>query len=90
MIGAQGICDMEYIAVLNNYLEYSLDDKHTVNLSFQSTSEHVFHAEVSIKCCVTLLCESYRYLLKPRLKLLSVFSPPPSLLKNNNLLKILG
>ena len=26
---------MEYIAVLNNYLEYSLDDNHTVNLSFQ-------------------------------------------------------
>ena len=29
---------MEYIAVLNNYLEYSLDDNHTVNLSFQSIS----------------------------------------------------
>ena len=29
---------MEYIAVLNNYLEYSLDDNHTVYLSFQSTS----------------------------------------------------
>ena len=27
---------MEYIALLNNYLEYSLDDNHTVNLSFQS------------------------------------------------------
>ena len=38
---------------LNNYLEYSLDDNHTVNLSFQSTSIHVFHAAVSIKCCVT-------------------------------------
>ena len=24
---------MEYIAVLKNYLEYNLDDKHTVNLS---------------------------------------------------------
>ena len=30
----QGICDMEYIAVLNNYLENSLDDNHAVNLSF--------------------------------------------------------
>ena len=35
---------MEYIAVLNNYLEYSLDENHTVNLSFQSTSMHAFHA----------------------------------------------
>ena len=43
------MCDMEYIAVLNNYLEYSLDDNHTVNLSFQSTSMHVFHLAVSIK-----------------------------------------
>ena len=45
---------MEYIAVLNNYLEYGLGDKHTVSLSlsFQSTSMHVFHAGVSIKCCV--------------------------------------
>ena len=32
---------MEFIAVLNNYLEYSLDDNHTVNLSFQSSSMHV-------------------------------------------------
>ena len=39
---------MEYIAVLNNYLEYSLDDNHALNLSFQSTSMHVFHAAVSI------------------------------------------
>ena len=41
---------MEYIAtviaVLNDYLEYSLHDNHTVNLLFQSTSMHVFHA-----CC---------------------------------------
>ena len=44
---------MKYIAVLKNYLEYSLDDNHTVNLSFQSTSMHVFHAAVSIGCCVT-------------------------------------
>ena len=44
------LCNMEYIAVLNNYLEYNLDDdSHTVNLSFQSTSMHVFHAAVSIK-----------------------------------------
>ena len=34
---------MEYISVLNNYLEYSLDDNHTVNVFFQSTSMHVFH-----------------------------------------------
>ena len=46
-----------YSAVLNNYLEYSLDDNHTVNLSFQSTSMHVFHAAVSIKCCVTFCDE---------------------------------
>ena len=64
MIGALGInadnyyraymvCNMEYIAVLNNYLEYSLCDNHTVNnLSFQRTSMHVFHAAVSIKRCV--------------------------------------
>ena len=37
---------MEYIAVLNSYLEYSLDDNHTVNLSFQSNSMHVFQAAV--------------------------------------------
>ena len=38
---------MEYISVLNNYLEYSLDDNHTViNVFFQSISMHatVFHA----------------------------------------------
>ena len=29
-----------YTAVLNSYLEYSLDGKYTVNLSFQSTSMH--------------------------------------------------
>ena len=29
---------MEYITVLNNNLEYSVDDNHTVNLSFQSTA----------------------------------------------------
>ena len=34
---------MEYIAVLNIYLEYSLDDNHTENLSFQSTSIHASH-----------------------------------------------
>ena len=45
---------MEYIAVLNNYLEYSLDNNHALNLSFQSTSMHVFHAAVSIKCCYIL------------------------------------
>ena len=35
------------------YIEYSLDDKPVVILSFQSTSMHIFHAAVSIKCCVT-------------------------------------
>ena len=44
---------MEYVAVLNNYLEYSLDDNHAVILSFESSSMHVFHALVSIKCRVT-------------------------------------
>ena len=39
---------MEYVAVLNNHLEYSLDDNHAVILSFQSTSINVSHAEVSI------------------------------------------
>ena len=33
---------MEYIAVLNNYLEYSLVDNHALNLSFQSTSMQMF------------------------------------------------
>ena len=42
---------MEYVAVLNNYLEYSLDDNHTVNLSFQSTSMHVFDASVHKMLC---------------------------------------
>ena len=48
---------MEYIAVLNNYLEYNFYDNYmyTVNLSFQSTSTHFFHAAVSMRCCVTVL-----------------------------------
>ena len=53
---------MEYVAVLNNYLEYSLFDNHAVILSSQSTGMHVFHAVVSIKCRVTiwiLLTETY-------------------------------
>ncbi len=33
---------MEYIAVLNNYLEHSFDDNRTLNLPFQSTSMHVY------------------------------------------------
>ena len=41
---------MEYIAVLNNYLEYSLDV-----LSFQSTSMHVFHAAVVQKMLCYIL-----------------------------------
>ena len=45
---------MEYIAVLNNYLEYSLDDNHALNLFFQSTNMYVFHATGSIKCCYIL------------------------------------
>ena len=56
MIGALAIItdnyyrapDMEYITVLNNNLEYSLGDNHTVNLSFQSTTMRVFHATESI------------------------------------------
>ena len=43
---------MEYVAELNNCLEYSLDDNHAVILSLQSTRMHVFHAAVSIKRCV--------------------------------------
>ena len=43
---------MEYIAVLNYYLQYSLDENHIVNLSLQSTSMHVFHPAVYIKCFV--------------------------------------
>ena len=39
---------MECVAILNNNLQYSLDDDHTVNLSFQSTSMRVFHATESI------------------------------------------
>ena len=42
----QRICDMEYISVLNSYLEDSLDDNHKViNVLIQSTSRHatVFH-----------------------------------------------
>ena len=39
---------MEYIAVLNNNLEYSLDDNPTVNWSFQSTTMCVFYATESI------------------------------------------
>ena len=35
-----------------NDLGYSLDDNHTVNLYFQSTSMHFFPAAVSIKCSV--------------------------------------
>ena len=46
---------MEYIAVLNNYLEYNFYDNHTVNLSFQSTSTHFFHPAESMKCCVAFL-----------------------------------
>ena len=37
---------MEYIAVLNNHLEYSLGDNHTGSLAFQRTSMRVFHATV--------------------------------------------
>ena len=49
---------MDYIAVLNNYLEYSLDDNHTENLSFQSTSIHVFHVASVYK----MLCwQRHRY-----------------------------
>ena len=39
---------MEYITVFNNNVEYSLDDNHTVNLSFPSTTMRLFHATESI------------------------------------------
>ena len=55
---------MEYIAVLNNYLEYSLDDNRTVNsvnLPFQSTSMHVFHAAVSIQGHPTSIFGKYLF-----------------------------
>ena len=39
---------MEYVAVLNNYLEYSLDDD-LVILSFQSTSCLLFSAFIFVK-----------------------------------------
>ena len=43
---------LHHVAMVANYLGYSLDDNHTVNLYFQSTSMHVFPAAVSIKCSV--------------------------------------
>ena len=43
---------LHHVAMVANYLGHSLDDNHTVNLFFQSTSMHVFHAAVSIKCSV--------------------------------------
>ena len=43
---------LHHVAMVANYLEYSLGDNHTVNLSFQSTSMHVVHSALSIKCCV--------------------------------------
>ena len=43
---------LHHVAMVANYLEYSVDDNHTVNLSFQSTSMHVVHSAVSIKCRV--------------------------------------
>ena len=44
---------LHHVAMVANYLRYSLDDNHTVNLYFQSTiSMHVFPAAVSIKCSV--------------------------------------
>ena len=53
--------DMEYVAVSNNYLEYSLDDNHAVLFTdfylakVPAESQHAFHVAISIKCCVTLL-----------------------------------
>ena len=70
---------MEYIAVLNNYPQYSLHDNLTVNLSFLSISMHVFHAHSVHKNAVVLHFESYW--LTPRLKMIfSVFSSVPSFL----------
>ena len=43
---------LHHVGVVANYLEYSLGDNHTVKLSFQSTSMHVIHSVVSIKCCI--------------------------------------
>ena len=55
-IQAKKVCREEKslhdVAMVANDLEYSLGDNHTVNLSFQSTSMHVIHSAVSIKCCV--------------------------------------
>ena len=51
---------MEYIAVLYSYLEYSLDDNHTVNLFFQSTS--------SVHKILLHFLFFVSYELKPRLK----------------------
>ena len=84
---------MEYITVLNNYLEYSLDDYHTVNLSFQSTSMHVLHAACSdtwiciLNNCIVRSSIGRNdmvfilvYSLNPRLNFVSVFSAVPSFL----------
>ena len=43
---------LHHVGMVANCLEYSLGDNHTVNLSFQSTSIHVVHSAVSIKCCI--------------------------------------
>ena len=55
-IQAKKVCreekSLHHVAMVANDLEYSLGDNHTVNLSFQSTSMHVIHSAVSIKCCV--------------------------------------
>ena len=49
MIGAllQDICDMEYIAVLNNYLEDSLDDTGNSSLSLLTEAGSKFFSVFS-------------------------------------------
>ena len=79
---------LHHVAMVANYLGYSLDDNHTVNLYFQSTSMHVFPAAVSIKCSVgrhdvvfILVHVFESYWLKPRLRVFSLLSSVPSFLK---------
>ena len=58
---------------------YYKDDNHTVNLSFQSTSMHVFHATMSIKCCTVL-----DFVMNILLKLI-IYSKPTFLMAESTL-----
>ena len=56
---------MEYTAVLNNYLEYSLDDNHAVSLSFSLLTETYTTFFFCIFICTTIfvkqeLIENFR------------------------------